>query len=75
MAPTVAEVLVGTLEKIGVRHIFGLIGDSLNPLADAVRHSTSNGSRCATRKAPCLQPPVKPSSPAGSAYARVRPGR
>jgi pyruvate dehydrogenase (quinone) len=39
MAQTVAEVLVGVLEQIGVRHIFGLIGDSLNPLADAVRRS------------------------------------
>jgi pyruvate dehydrogenase (quinone) len=39
MSQTVAEVLVDTLEKIGVKHIFGLIGDSLNPLADAVRHS------------------------------------
>src|ERR1700721_1699290 len=39
MAKTVAELLVGTLEQIGVKHIFGLIGDSLNPLADAVRHS------------------------------------
>src|SRR5580692_2613939 len=39
MSQTVADVLVGVLEKIGVRHIFGLIGDSLNPLADAVRRS------------------------------------
>jgi pyruvate dehydrogenase (quinone) len=39
MAQTVADVLVGVLEQIGVKHIFGLIGDSLNPLADAVRHS------------------------------------
>jgi pyruvate dehydrogenase (quinone) len=39
MAQTVADLLVGTLEQIGVRHIFGLIGDSLNPLADAVRRS------------------------------------
>jgi pyruvate dehydrogenase (quinone) len=39
MSQTVAELLVGVLEQIGVRHIFGLIGDSLNPLADAVRHS------------------------------------
>ena len=29
MAQTVAEALVGTLEQIGVRHIFGLIGNSL----------------------------------------------
>src|SRR6202047_579594 len=39
MSQTVAELLVGVLEQIGVKHIFGLIGDSLNPLADAVRHS------------------------------------
>ena len=39
MSETVAGTLVEALEMIGVRHIFGLIGDSLNPLADAVRHS------------------------------------
>ena len=40
MTQTVANVLVKTLEEIGVTQIFGLIGDSLNPLADAVRHSS-----------------------------------
>jgi pyruvate dehydrogenase (quinone) len=39
MAQTVADILVDVLEQIGVKHIFGLIGDSLNPLADAVRRS------------------------------------
>jgi pyruvate dehydrogenase (quinone) len=39
MSQTVSELLVGVLEQVGVRQIFGLIGDSLNPLADAVRHS------------------------------------
>jgi thiamine pyrophosphate-dependent acetolactate synthase large subunit-like protein len=39
VAQTVADVLIGVLEQIGVKHIFGLIGDSLNPLADAVRRS------------------------------------
>jgi pyruvate dehydrogenase (quinone) len=39
MPKTVANILVGVLGQIGVRHIFGLIGDSLNPLADAVRRS------------------------------------
>src|SRR5580692_2425920 len=39
MSDTVADVLVGTLEEIGVSQIFALIGDSLNPLADAVRKS------------------------------------
>jgi pyruvate dehydrogenase (quinone) len=39
MSQTVAGTLVDVLEKIGVKQIFGLIGDSLNTLADAVRHS------------------------------------
>jgi thiamine pyrophosphate-dependent acetolactate synthase large subunit-like protein len=39
MSQTVADVLVNTLEQIGVRQIFGLIGDSLNPIADAVWRS------------------------------------
>jgi pyruvate dehydrogenase (quinone) len=39
MAQTVAETLVGVLEHIGVKQIFALIGDSLTPLADAVRSS------------------------------------
>jgi len=39
MLQTVADILVGTLEQIGIKQIFGLIGDSLNPLADAVRRS------------------------------------
>src|SRR5437879_10750531 len=39
MSQTVAGILVSALEQIGVRHIFGLIGDSLNPLADVVRRS------------------------------------
>src|SRR5476651_1296420 len=40
MSETVADVLVGTLEQIGVEQIFALIGDSLNPLADAIRRSS-----------------------------------
>src|SRR5215468_4109347 len=40
MAQMVADVLVDVLQEIGVRQIFGLIGDSLNPLGDAVRRST-----------------------------------
>src|ERR1700689_3321204 len=39
MSQTVAGTLVDVLEQIGVKHIFGLIGDSLNPLADAIRRS------------------------------------
>src|SRR6202045_2261929 len=40
ISKTVADVLIGVVEEIGVKHIFGLIGDSLNPLADAVRRSS-----------------------------------
>src|ERR1700730_10019151 len=40
MSETVADALVGALEQIGVKQIFALIGDSLNPLADALRRST-----------------------------------
>src|ERR1700730_4747762 len=39
MSQPVAEFLVGVLEQLGVKQIFGLIGDSLNPLADAIRRS------------------------------------
>src|SRR6478609_4540322 len=39
MSKTVADEIVHVLEEIGVQQIFGLIGDSLNPLGDAVRKS------------------------------------
>lgn len=39
MSRTVAQMIVEVLEQVGVRQIFGLIGDSLNPLGDAVRRS------------------------------------
>jgi pyruvate dehydrogenase (quinone) len=37
MQKTVAELLVSTLYEIGVRHIFGVVGDALNPFTDAIR--------------------------------------
>ena len=40
MSRTVAEALVDVLEEVGVKQVFGLIGDSLNPLGDAIRQST-----------------------------------
>src|ERR1700747_335071 len=39
MSQTVAGTLVDMLEKVGVRQMLGLIGDSLNPIADAIRRS------------------------------------
>ena len=40
MAKTYAQQLVETLERQGVKRIFGLVGDSLNPVVDAVRESS-----------------------------------
>lgn len=40
MARTFAHQIVEALEKQGVRRIFGLVGDSLNPISDAVRESS-----------------------------------
>lgn len=37
MSSTVAEMLVETLHNIGVRQIFGVVGDALNPFTEAVR--------------------------------------
>jgi pyruvate dehydrogenase (quinone) len=39
MSQTVSGILVDALEKIGVKQIFGLISDSLNPIGDVVRQS------------------------------------
>jgi pyruvate dehydrogenase (quinone) len=40
MSQTVAEALVDVLERVGVKQVFGLIGDSLNPLGEAIRRSS-----------------------------------
>jgi pyruvate dehydrogenase (quinone)/pyruvate oxidase len=37
MSSTVAELLVDALDQIGVHQIFGVVGDALNPLVDAIR--------------------------------------
>ncbi|MFI5828624.1 thiamine pyrophosphate-dependent enzyme [Streptomyces sp. NPDC051578] len=37
MARTVANVIVGALKELGVQHVFGVVGDALNPLTDAIR--------------------------------------
>ncbi|MGI4948018.1 MAG: thiamine pyrophosphate-binding protein [Janthinobacterium lividum] len=37
MSNTVAELLVETLAEIGVRQVFGIVGDALNPFTDAIR--------------------------------------
>src|ERR1700676_4973325 len=39
MSRTVAEDLVDTLAKAGVQRDYGIVGDSLNPVTDAIRRS------------------------------------
>jgi pyruvate dehydrogenase (quinone) len=41
MAESVAEALVRTLVAAGVRHVYGIVGDSLNPVTDAIRRSST----------------------------------
>src|ERR671932_1144391 len=41
MARTVAEHLVDTLIQSGVRRVYGIVGDSLNPVTDALRRGGS----------------------------------
>jgi pyruvate dehydrogenase (quinone) len=39
MSKTIAEDLVDALAQAGVRRIYGLVGDSLNPVTDAIRRN------------------------------------
>src|SRR5437763_8070916 len=41
MSRTVAENLVDTLVQAGIRQIYGVVGDSLNPVTDALRRHGS----------------------------------
>ncbi|MFD8883797.1 thiamine pyrophosphate-dependent enzyme [Streptomyces erythrochromogenes] len=37
MARTVARVIIDALQELGVGHVFGVVGDALNPLTEAIR--------------------------------------
>lgn len=39
MATTVADQLIGVLMDVGVRRVYGVVGDSLNPVVDAIRRT------------------------------------
>ncbi|WP_338466810.1 thiamine pyrophosphate-binding protein [Novosphingobium sp. ZN18A2] len=43
MSLTVAELLTRTLAEIGVSHVFGIVGDALNPFTDALRRDDRIG--------------------------------
>ncbi|ROS79182.1 pyruvate dehydrogenase [Cellulomonas sp. PhB143] len=40
---TVADLLVAQLVAAGVKHVYGIVGDSLNPVVDAIRRSNADG--------------------------------
>ncbi|MFE9421086.1 thiamine pyrophosphate-dependent enzyme [Streptomyces griseofuscus] len=41
MSRTVARVIVDALSELGVRQVFGVVGDALNPVTDAIRGTES----------------------------------
>ena len=75
---TAADMMVDLLvDKWGVRHIFGLPGDGINGIMEALRKRRvmfSSSSR-ATKRPPRSPPSAMPSSAASSASASPRPGR
>ena len=72
MSRTVAEVLIDTLADAGVQRIYGIVGDSLNPVTDAIRRSDKVSGRMSAMKRRRLSRPVRrPSSPANWRFARA----
>ena len=49
---SVAQTIVAALAEHGVRQVWGVVGDALNPLTDAIRPRSrgSSGSGCGTRR-------------------------
>ena len=41
MAQTVAEILVDQMVEVGIRKVYGIVGDSANPIVDALRRHES----------------------------------
>jgi pyruvate dehydrogenase (quinone) len=57
MAKSVADQFVETLAAAGVKRIYGIVGDSLNGLTDAVRrHGKIEWLLSGTRRLPHLPP-------------------
>jgi thiamine pyrophosphate-dependent acetolactate synthase large subunit-like protein len=57
MVKTVADQFAETLAAAGVKRIYGIVGDSLNGLTDAIRRQArSNGCMCGTRRSRLSRP-------------------
>jgi hypothetical protein len=66
MPTTVADQLVRGLVAAGVQRIYGIVGDSLNPVVDAVRRTGGSDTRKPrpSPHRPMRRPPVRwPSAP------------
>lgn len=52
MTRTVADYLIDIMLEAGVQHVYGVVGDSANPVADAIRRPTASSasSTFATRR-------------------------
>lgn len=69
----VAELIADTLAQAGVRRIFGVVGDSLNGLTDALRKGrTIDWIHVRHEEAAALPPRAKRRSPANSRSAPAR---
>ena len=42
MAQTVAEILIDQMVEVGIRKVYGIVGDSANPIVDALRRHESD---------------------------------
>src|SRR5260221_11394929 len=70
--PTVAESLVATLAAAGVKRIYGIVGDSLNGITDAMRrHKTIDWVHVRHEEVPAFPRGPDPHVPTGRAR---RPG-
>ena len=60
----VAEIVVETLEAAGVRHCYGIVGDTLNHVTDAIHRSQIQWVTCATKRRPSPRAPSPTSADA-----------
>ena len=77
MAQTVAEILVDQMVEVGIRKVYGIVGDSANPIVDALRTArerTSSSCTCATRRPAPSRPAPTRRSRAARPRCSARPG-
>jgi len=71
MARTVADLMAETLRSIGVRRVYGVVGDSLNGFTDALRRQKEiQWCICGTRRRPRSLPAPKRILPVSWRFAQ-----